>query len=191
VKPPGEGILSLQRPPCWGLGLGRTGTNSFCEALRLLGYDRNRIEHNPPFEHLSALEGGADNGVLLFYKYLDFKFPGSKFVLTLRPLESWLNSMAYASERYPIKARNDDLAIMRRMSLYESVTFDREKFEIAYHRHHMDVRRYFAKRPADLLEMDLIGGDGWETLCPFLRLPVPSAPFPHLHARELLSYGAA
>ena len=88
-------MSSATQPHCWGIGLGRTGTNSLCEALRLLGYER--VEHNPPFERLASLDGGADNGVLLFYKYLDYKFPNSKFVLMLRPLEDWLHSMEFAA----------------------------------------------------------------------------------------------
>lgn len=173
--------MTFARPHCWGVGLGRTGTNSLCEALRLLGYER--VEHNPPFERLALLNGGADNGVLLFYKYLDYKFPNSRFVLMLRPLEDWLSSMEFAANKYPIRSHDDDLAIMRRMQIYESVTFDRDKFVRAYQRHHNDVRRYFSSRPSDLLEMNLVGGDGWEKLCPFLGLDHPAAPFPHLHAQ--------
>ncbi len=169
------------RAHCWGIGLGRTGTKSFCEALRILGYDP--IQHNPPFEALRALQGGADNGVLLFYKYLDHRFPNSQFVLTLRPLEDWLESMEYAAERFPVQSPDDDIPIMRRMLLYESVTFDRAKFVAAYERHHADVRRYFADRRNCLLEMNLISGEGWEVMCPFLGLPIPDVPFPHLHAR--------
>ena len=171
--------MSAQRPRCWGIGLGRTGTNSFCSALQLLGYER--VQHNPPFETLRFLEGGADNGVLLFYKYLDFKFPKSKFVLMLRPLESWLESMEHAANLFPVKSNEDDIAIMRRMTLYESVTFDRTRFAAAYYRHHADVRRYFEGRADDLIDMYLTDGDGWEILCPFLGLPIPPHPFPHLH----------
>jgi hypothetical protein len=72
---------------------------------------------------------------------------------------------------------------MRRMMLYESVTFERGKFVMAYERHHADVRRYFAKRPSDLLEIHLVEGDGWDKLCPFLGIARPSSAFPHLHAR--------
>ncbi len=171
------------RPPCWGIGLGRTGTNSFCAALRVLGYER--VAHNPRFEELAGLQGGADNGVLLFYKYLDYKFPGSKFVLTLRDLESWLDSMSFANAQFPILSRElDDVPIMRRMLTYETVEFDRDKFAAAYERHHADVRRYFAGRPGDLLEVDFLAGAGWEPLCAFLGLPVPAAPFPRLFYRE-------
>jgi hypothetical protein len=166
---------------CWGVGLSRTGTTSLCEAFRILGY-RNVI-HNPRFEALATLDAGADLGVLIYYKYLDYKFPGSKFVLTVRDLDSWLSSTESAVRKYPVKSRDDDIAIMRRMTIYETVEFDRDKFMATYARHHTDVRQYFSKRPADLLEMDIIGGEGWAKLCPFLEVPDPPVPFPHLHRR--------
>jgi hypothetical protein len=169
------------RPRCWGLGLGRTGTSSFCTALRLLGYER--VKHNPTFAELKDLDGGADAGVLVFYKYLDYKFPGSKFVLMVRELESWLESVEYIFDRHPITSRDQDEAIMRRMLLGETVRFERDKAIAARERHHADVRRYFADRPDDLLEMNIVAGDGWETLCPFLGLPIPDAPFPHRNQR--------
>jgi len=34
-----------------------------------------------------------------------------------------------------------------------------------------------------LLRMRLTAGDAWQLLCPFLGLPVPDEPFPHLNAR--------
>lgn len=169
------------RPPCWGIGLGRTGTSSFCQALRILGYAN--VGHNPAFEELRALSGGADNGVTIHYKYLDYKFPGSKFVLMTRALPQWLDSMDYIAEKSPVISRDQDLPILRRMTLYETVNFDREKFTDAYHRHHADVRRYFARRPGDLLELKITEGEGWERLCPFLGLAVPPQAFPHNHSR--------
>lgn len=172
----------MERPPCWGIGLGRTGTNSFCKALSILGYQS--VQHNPTFEALRTLDGGADNGVALFYKYLDYKFPNSKFVLLLRSLDSWLPSAAHASAIFPLKSHDDDVPIMRRMLIYETVNFDHEKYVAAYHRHHAEVRRYFQNRPDDLLEMNIVeSGDGWEMLCPFLGLDIPRQPFPRLHAR--------
>jgi hypothetical protein len=136
------------------------------------------------FEQLRTLDGGADNGVTLHYKYLDYKFPGSKFVLTTRLLDEWLPSMAYIAEQRPVLSRDEDIIIYRRMTMYETVAFDREKFIQAYIRHHADVRRYFANRPSDLLEMSIIDGDGWAKLCPFLGLPIPNVPFPYLHRRQ-------
>jgi hypothetical protein len=166
---------------CWGIGLGRTGTMSLCEAFRLLGF--GNVIHNPPFEALAAADAGADNGVVIFYKYLDCKFPGSKFVLTTRELESWLASTEIANQTYPLALTNNDIPMMRRMLIYETVTFDRDQYIAARERHHRDVRRYFRDRPEDLLELDIICGEGWEKLCPFLDIPVPAMPFPHIHRR--------
>lgn len=164
----------------WGIGLGRTGTTSFCESLKVLGYEN--VIHNPTFEQLRHLDGAADNGCTIFYKYLDYKFPGSKFILLTRDLKSWLNSAEYIHGHESLD-RSEDVIIMRRMLLYGTVVFDREKFIEAYHRHHEDVRHYFKNRPNDLLEMDITVGDGWEKLCPFLGLPEPDMPFSNKNKR--------
>lgn len=163
----------------WDIGLPRTGTKTFCKAIKLLGY--KRVKHNPRFEHLVDLDAASDAGCVIYYKYLDYKYPNSKFVLCTRDLETWLASAEFIYTKYP--STNVDIAILRRMLMYESVTFDREKFVVAYHRYHEDVRRYFKDRPNDLLEMNITEGDGWEKLCPFLEIPVPEVPFPHLNRR--------
>jgi len=116
----------MQRRPisrCWGIGLARTGTTSLCQAFRTLGY--SNVVHNPPFEALASADAGADNGVVIFFKYLDYKFPGSKFVLTVRDLDGWLDSMEYIYRSFPILSLDDDVPIMRRMLIYEAITFER------------------------------------------------------------------
>jgi hypothetical protein len=153
-----------------------------CEAFRILGY--SNVIHNPQFEALATMDAGADNGVVIFYKYLDYKYPGSKFILTVRDLDSWLESIEYILSKAPVLSTDEDIPIMRRMTIYESVVFERETFIAAFERHHRDVKRYFSGRPDDLLEMDIIAGDGWDKLCPFLDAPFPSVPFPHLHRRS-------
>src|ERR1700735_3895406 len=122
-------VIVKSPPKCGGIGLGRTGTTSLCEALQLLGY--KNVQHNPDFPELKTLDGGADVGVLIFYKYLDYKFPGSKFVLTLRDLEEWLRSEEYIFSQIHVRALDDDVAITR----------------AGYRRHIEDVRRYFAEPP--------------------------------------------
>ena len=58
---------------------------------------------------------------------------------------------------------------------------DELKMTSAYLRHHSEVRHYFRDRAHDLLEVDFAQGDGWEKICAFLNLPVPTEPFPHLN----------
>ncbi len=69
------------------------------------------------------------------------------------------------------------------MLIYESVGFDCDKMIAGYERHHADVARYFAGRES---RMRICDGEGWETLCPFLDLPVPRQPFPHQNLRKEL-----
>ncbi len=165
----------------WGIGLGRTGTTSFCDSLRMLGYQN--VVHNPTFEQLPQLDGAADNGCTIFYKYLDYKFPNSKFVLLTRDVKSWLDSAEYI-HGHKLVDRSEDLVIMRRMLLYGTVVFERDKFIEARHRHHEEVRNYFKDRPDDLLEMDITAGEGWEKLCPLLALPIPDQPFRDTNKRK-------
>jgi len=172
----------VQKPQkVWGIGFGRTGTSSLIQAFKRLGF--RRVKQNPRFEELKDLDAAADNGCAVFYKYLDHKFPGSKFVLTVRDLDAWLEAIEFIINAYPI-SRNSDVGIQRRMLLFETVRFERDKMVKAYMRHHADVRRYFMNRPADLLEMDITKGDGWRKLCPFLGVPILNEPFPHLNQRS-------
>lgn len=158
----------------WGIGLGRTGTSSFCKSLEILGY--SRVKHNPLFEELKDLDAAADNGCTIFYKYLDYKFPNSKFVLLTRDIDSWLKSMKFKVGLAPL-SRDQDIAIMRRMTLYGTTHFERDKYIEAYHRHHEEVRSYFKDRKSDLLELNIPAGEGCDKLCPFLELKEPEEAF--------------
>ena len=164
---------------CWGVGLARTGNTSFCSALGLLGYER--VRQDPRFEGLRDLQGGSGNLVVLQFKYLDYLFPGSKFVLTTRTVNGWLGSMERSHKHNPRAIVGEHERISRRMAIYDCVGYEKQTLTDAYHRHHVEIRRYFANRPNDLLELDVAGGQGWETLCPFLGIPTLPTPFPALN----------
>ena len=57
---PAEGAGQVSAAKCWGVGLGRTGTVSFCEALHMLGY--STVGHNPLFEELRECPGSFRRG---------------------------------------------------------------------------------------------------------------------------------
>jgi Sulfotransferase domain len=169
----------LRHPKVWGIGLARTGTATLCEVFRRLGYET--VLHNPHFPSLETADAAADNECALFYRYLDYRFPGSKFILTTRSLNDWLRSIKFILEIHPVRTRQENIAIFRRMTLYGTVSFDELKMTRTYLQHHLEVRYYFRDRPHDLLEVDFTRGDGWERICAFLELPVPNEPFPHLN----------
>ena len=172
------------KPKCWGVGLGRTATKSLISALKILGYE-NAI-HNPGyFEELQKVDAAAEAGCQVFYKYLDARYPDSKFILTTRDLRSWLRSNKKAFDIYPMDRINTDspfcdAMIRNRMARWNTLEYDKQTLIEKYYRHHLDVVQHFSTRPEKLLIMDIINGDGWELLCSFLAVPVPDILFPHL-----------
>ncbi len=183
-----EAALDSQaRAKVFGIGLNKTGTLSLHEALEFLGY---RSLHHGGMETMSLVQKAIAEGKpmltpldpdfeaftdifgLTYHFYLaDVQYPGSRFILTVRELDDWLDSR----RRHVEKNRE-----MNAAGQYQDgfLKVDLELWEAEYVEHEAVVRGYFADRPDDLLVFKLIGGDGWEPLCEFLGHPVPEAPFP-------------
>lgn len=161
------------------IGLSKTGTVSLNHALNILGI---KAKHYPAIDSamyvdIEKHDAISDTPVAGVYKILDKKYPYSKFILTIRDIESWLIS---ARNHFEGTTR-DGLRLKLRMHLYGVNGFDRDKFEMAYYKHYNDVINYFKNRSGDLLIMNIIDGEGWEKLCPFLNMKIPKIDFPHLN----------
>jgi hypothetical protein len=171
----------------FGIGLNKTGTTSLHAAVQALGFTslhwggldgyRNIVrahrEGLPLLHHLPEdYDAIMDIGWLTANFHLaDEQYPGSKFVLTTREIEGWLDS----------RQRHVEKNIERQaQGLYDGnfVTVDRTGWWHEYRTHHRKVLTYFADRPDDLLVLDICAGDGYEKLCPFLGLPMLDEPFP-------------
>lgn len=161
-----------------GVGLSKTGTLSLANALELLGF---RCLHNPPVWPLETAGGFVDTPAAARYRELDVMYPGSKFILTLREREAWLESCRRHWERVRPHHHTPETHfeyMWCRVKLYGRLDFDPDNHWQAYERHVAGVRDYFAARPHDLLEIDVTAGSGWQPLCQFLNVPVPAAAFP-------------
>lgn len=174
-------------PKVWCIGVPRTGTTTFLAALHILGYVKTA--HNPFFDELKKVDAASDSGCAAFYKYLYYRFPDSKFVLTTRSLESWLPSMQYLAEQYKglwadyVKknpSRYEEW-VLRRSLMFGMGEFEPKRVAKEFNRHYREVREFFADKPDVLLEMNITEGDSWEKLCPFLGIPIPPVPFPCAH----------
>ena len=181
-----------------GIGLSKTGTSSLVRALQILGLDAVHFPSDSQTLHelrrghysLSVLKKhqAIAEGIAPFFPQLDTYFPNSKFILTIRDLESWLDSAEHhwpfveewARHNQEFNAAWDFLST----STFGVRSFQRERFTYVYLTHLDRVRRYFAARSHVLLELDICGGDGWEKLCPFLGLPEPDSRFPLANRRE-------
>ena len=159
----------------WGIGLSRTGTTSLAQALGILGY--KTIHYPLYFEELKGFRAATDITILLWLEALDKKYPGSKFVWTEREINSWLKSC----EKHLAESQPTARMLEIRQQCYGCTDFDEKLYLQAYHQHLAQVEEYFHDRPQDFLKIDLIAGQGWELLCPFLGKPIPKKLFPHLH----------
>jgi GT2 family glycosyltransferase/glycosyltransferase involved in cell wall biosynthesis len=174
------------RPRVFCIGLNKTGTSSFHAAMEILGLKslhwggpainqavRAALDEGRPL--LSgldpALDAFSDIGMLTtHFDLLDEQYPGSRFVLTLRPLEDWIDSRRRHVERNVLR---------RDAGEYEGrfLVVDEDVWREQWERQVRKARRYFDGR-SDFLEVDLTAGHGWGPLCELLDLPQPPEPFP-------------
>jgi hypothetical protein len=185
----------------FGIGLHKTGTASLNRAFQILGYDsvhwpsarwaKSVVREMNEYGHSRLLDcsfASCDLPIPLYFKQLDKAYPGSKFVLTIRPTANWLRSVErhFLHEFNPYRKQwNNDWATHQiHKMLYGRKAFDREIFAKRYHDHNLEVMEHFKGRPNDLLILPT-GHSGWDMLCPFLDQPVPSVPYPHLNVTPL------
>jgi hypothetical protein len=165
----------------FGIGLHRTGTSSLGLALQQLGYRthanadaRSRTEaRRMAWNVCSKYDALQDVPWPVLYRWLDDEYPNSKFILTVRPEEDWIDSVCRTFGGKDIEAH---------AWIYDGVADpleDPEHYLKTYRQHNQEVLDYFGERRGDdLLVMDVTKGDRWEKLCPFLGDPVPWLPFP-------------
>lgn len=166
----------------FGIGLGRTGTTSLCQALGHLGY---RTIHLPQQLNLTEqYDAAGDVSVAVAFRELDWRYPNAKFILTVRPIDEWLASWQSHDTKMH-RLMNGKLAgWLRRLRIqtFGQCEFDPVVWRKAYQRHYQEVVDYFEQRAHKLLLYSLCDGDGWESLCHFLEMPIPQVAFPHRNA---------
>ncbi len=177
----------------FGIGLSRTGTKGLSVALTNLGIktihypeaqDTLKLLSNGMFRLpvLEDYEAMTDVQSVPFFPQLDEEYPNSKFILTVRDIDSWLESTkrhfrgVEREDRVAVSIRYSEAHWMR-SAVYGTLKWDRSVFRQRYYTHHAAVMDYFKGRD-DLLVMDICAGDGWEKLCPFLGVPNPKHRFP-------------
>lgn len=164
------------------IGMPKTGTTSLGMAFRQLGL--NTLGWSPDVHFDYTKQGNAEPALLLAQNYdafedgpwhnlpvelLDDHFPGSKFILLEREDHKWFESMCvhFKGDEFDwFNCHEKELWIARKQKKYQR------------------IRNYFFDRPDDLLIMNIVDDSGgWEELCQFLDLPVPSASFPWVNRR--------
>jgi len=192
----------------FGIGMHKTATTSLHHALEILGYDSahwksahwakaiwremNTLGRSPTLEKSYAL---CDLPITLLYQKLDRAYPGSKFILTKRSEDGWIETVRkhWDPAFNPFRGQWDGDPFTNRIHtiLYGSPEFNADKMLARYRSHNAAVLDYFKGRRDDLLVMDMDfgwpnqndAGAGWWELCSFLgdRIPL-GVPYPRAFA---------
>lgn len=166
------------RGKVFGIGLSKTGTTSLTTALRRLGYNAVHYPVQPVFKAAEMFDAITDLPAAAHYDPLGMVYPLAKFILTIRDIDSWLES---CSRHFVSESRNPTFQDYRRV-VYGVDKFDERFFRKAYTKHSNNVIRWAyrtGRTNKEVLIFNLCGGEGYETLCPFLGLPVIDERFPH------------
>jgi sulfotransferase family protein len=185
--------LDPLRPRVFCIGLNKTATTSLHEALRVLGLEslhwggppiRRLVEAaidegRPPVDDLDVrFDAFSDIEALsLNFRRLDHHYPGSRFILTVRPVDDWVVSRRLHVE-HNLRRRE------RGNYTGDFLTVDEPAWRRLWSGHVDGAREYFAGRDC-FLEIDLTAGPEWDGLCAFLDVPVPDAPFPWANPAQL------
>jgi len=170
------------------VGFHKTGTKTIAAALQQLGYrvmgplgttnrDIGRVALELAEEIVGRYDAFQDNPWPILYRELDQRYPGSRFILTLRDPRDWIRSqVAYFGEKEsPMRAW---------IYGFGSPVGHEDTYLQRFTDHNREVLAYFADRPDDLLAMDFSRGDGWEALCRFLGREAPDEAFPHMNRTQ-------
>jgi hypothetical protein len=194
-----------------GAGFGRTGTLSLKLALEQLGlgpcYHMLEVQQTParagvwidaanrePVDWDAAFEGFSatvDWPACRFWRELADHYPDAKVLLSLREANGWYKSisntifkiMSTAPTQGGPEFARSPIAMARRIVVDD--TFDGridapEHVIEVFNRHNQAVRD--AIDPSRLLVYQ--PGDGWEPLCKFFDVPVPSTDYPHANSTD-------
>lgn len=168
-----------------GVGFHKTGTSSLRRALRILGYkvkdtsDRlimpiMKGNYKPVLKTIDKFDAVEDTPWFMIYKELDQMVPNCKFILTIRDESAWYKSVCKHIGN--LRTVTHEWIYGRGKGIPSE---DEAHARSTYNKHNQTVLEYFKDRPEDLLIMDITKGDGWDKLCPFLGLDVPTENFPH------------
>ncbi len=166
----------------------KTGTKSFANALRTLGYRvtgpfgvNERQAPDTTLKHalttIEEFDAAQDNPWPFLYREIDAAYPGSKFVLTLRDSDDWIRSVVnhFGGTSTPMREWIYGVGDPRG---------NESRYLEVYERHNRSVASYFAERPDDFMTLRAGDDDGWSALCDFLGKPVPSTPYPHQNSER-------
>ncbi len=131
---------------------------------------------------------------LQVYSSVAKQFPDDGFVLAVRDVESWKDSIrrhylhrsgrkvAWNLQQETVPGYWARLGVSR-MALFGTTYPDLDLWARRFLLHAQEVQDYFSNQPERLLVFNLFGGDGWKELADWLEISIPEGlvgvPLPH------------
>ena len=206
-------LFYKRRPKVFCIGQNKTGTTSVEAVLKQLGYKMGKqakaelLIHDwakRDFKEIVKFCRSADAFQDIpfsndfTYEILDYAFPDSKFILTLRNnKDEWFESIKrfhtklIGKERLPTA---EDLKVFPyrykgwmwenmqlKYGIDETTLYDYKIYTDHYERYNQIVREYFKYRPDDLLVLNLADSDAMKKLHEFLGFDFDGSKMPHLN----------
>jgi len=187
-----------------GAGYGRTATLSLKLALEQIGFGPcyhmtevflkpestglwiQAANGNPDWEAIfKGFAATVDFPGCTFWRQLSEHYPQAKVLLSVRDPQRWFESTQETifSERgiemlrkTPMKPFLEKVA----WNLFGDRIHDRDFMVDMFNKHNAEVQKAIPKERLLVYE----ASQGWEPLCKFLGVPVPTAPFPRVNSRE-------
>ena len=149
----------------------------------------------------SGYQAAVDIPTNFFYKELMQKYPDAKMIHTIRNPESWYKSFGDTIIQQSKPSFSRILSMSVRLPFSKKLRFqlrvfklagkflkkfipdgfqNKEKTIAAFNDWSKDVLKTVPKEKLLVFEAK----DGWEPLCSFLNVPVPSKPFPHSNTTQ-------
>lgn len=176
----------------FGIGKGKTGSNSLALALEVLGYSvhhtgrgvwrkqpevRDRLVENwegkkPILEGVKEYDAYMDYPIHMAWIELLNEYPDAKFILTYRPPDDCALSWCRM-----VRSKREDTWSPN------TISYSEYREMVAEHNDH--VLKVFGTNP-NLLIFDQRdnGPSKWRQLCTFLGKPIPTCKFPHAYNHE-------
>lgn len=178
----------------FGIGIGRTGTKSLNEALRILGYKcihwspdkatKREVISGTKVSRMVEKRDVIIDTVLPILHYREYakRFPDAKFILTTRNEQGWLKSIKKHTMGIRINNSENFSAELYGSLILKGWDFGKERDKELlklFRKYNKEVETFFKDSPSRLLKIDITSGEGWEKLCKFLKKPIPKIKFPN------------
>lgn len=175
------------------IGFQKTGTTSIESAMTSLGFRVCGVrfdlipgieakDYSGIWKVVDSFDAFRDNPWPLLYKELDARYPGSKFILTIRDESSWIRSVINHFNSTPSE-------MIQLVYSHPFPAGHEEDFIRIFRQHNQDVQDYFSGRQQDLLVLNLSQHSDWDSFCTFLGVPIPPIPFPHQNKGAYTFFG--